>query len=145
MTAAITYKCGSCRRWTTSHPEPGAEPSATLDNRLCLECWIGIHDLAKAGSKKGKPDQRRIYLMRQGPLFKVGIAGDPEKRRKDIEHASGKPTELLYSTPSQYASTVEAALHDVFNYRRKIGEWFDLDPYEAAQIIWWMRNPEALA
>lgn len=68
-----------------------------------------------------------LYIMRNAfNLYKIGIATDVNRRRKQVENSSGAETEILHTfdTYSISAEKVEKFLHSYFdNYRTK-GEWF---------------------
>lgn len=72
-----------------------------------------------------KNDQR-LYLMKSDDgLFKVGISDNPERRRRQIQNASGRRVKILECWATEVpARTVEKAVHRMYSRRRKQGEWF---------------------
>ena len=72
--------------------------------------------------------KQRLYLM-SNPfnLHKIGIAINPNKRRRQIELASGNPITIIkcWETLDAPALEVEQYLHRLYARRRKQGEWFD--------------------
>lgn len=80
-----------------------------------------------------------IYLMKDisNNFYKIGIAKKPEYREHTLQ--SEKPTIELICCKElpdrKIARAFEKALHDVFNQKRKRGEWFILDDKDVAQIV----------
>lgn len=73
-------------------------------------------------------ERQRLYLMGNPfNLNKIGIALNPNKRRRQIELASGSPVHIIkcWETLDAPALEVEQYLHRLFARRRKQGEWFD--------------------
>jgi prophage antirepressor-like protein len=65
-------------------------------------------------------------------LVKIGIAGNPAKRIKSLEAASGAPiTRQHISPPCLRCRELEAAMHRHFAEHRQAGEWFQM-PFESA-------------
>lgn len=60
-------------------------------------------------------------------LNKIGIAKNPDKRRRQLELASGMKIKIIkcWTTLDAKAFEVEQYLHRLFSRRRKQGEWFD--------------------
>ncbi|MCJ2009786.1 GIY-YIG nuclease family protein [Methylobacterium sp. J-092] len=80
-----------------------------------------------------------VYVMGSvgGPV-KIGIAGDPAKRLRQVQHAS--PTAVLIFHLRRFASReiaaqVEARAHAVLSDLRLRGEWFSSSPDEATAAI----------
>jgi len=72
-----------------------------------------------------------VYVMRdlRNKSHKIGISKHPSTRERTLQ--SEQPlTELIASKKyinRKIASAIEKALHDVYNHKRKRGEWFDLN------------------
>lgn len=73
-----------------------------------------------------------VYLMRAGPLFKIGCSRKPEQRTRRV--ASGVPAEAvvihMIETDDPYG--VEGYWHRRFADKRAHGEWFRLSADEVA-------------
>lgn len=72
-----------------------------------------------------------------GPV-KVGVAKSPAARVRELQ--TGNPHRLIlcsqFSVPSRkIAEAVERAFHETQNRHRLNGEWFDMDPISAVQLM----------
>jgi hypothetical protein len=86
-----------------------------------------------------------IYLIatktktgKAGRPVKIGIAENPEKRLRSISTASSKALGLYekWWCPSRYiARTMEREIHVLMDRDRLHGEWFNLGPGFAWQLI----------
>ena len=68
-----------------------------------------------------------LYLMKSSNgLLKVGISSSPERRRQQVQAASGLPTTLVkvWDTGRESAFTVEKRVHKGLAEFRQMGEWF---------------------
>lgn len=71
--------------------------------------------------------EQRLYLMGNPfNLQKIGISINPERRKRQIELASGLPINIIkcWETLDSTAFNVEQSLHVEFARRRTGGEWF---------------------
>lgn len=57
-------------------------------------------------------------------LTKIGVTSDYERRKQDLERASGSVLEVLYVTKCVEYLYLEKLLHSYFAQYRKKGEWF---------------------
>lgn len=84
-----------------------------------------------------------VYVLSAGRFSKVGIARDPEARRKEIQVGNPIPVEVSYSHPCrsrEEALALEAAAHHklaLFDDGRAKGgrEWFPASPTAAIAAI----------
>lgn len=67
-----------------------------------------------------------VYLMSNGRYYKVGVATDPERRRKEIEKASGFQVDIMLSVYANDPYAMEKDIHDRLFAFRVEGEWFNL-------------------
>lgn len=81
------------------------------------------------------PGDTSVYLMRNHGMVKIGFAREPEGRARQIEYASGMPTEVVYSKVVANHREVERMLHERYAAYRTMGEWFDLDAWQVDEII----------
>lgn len=84
------------------------------------------------------PDGQHVYVIGcAGHPIKIGIAQDPAKRLGELQ--VGFPHKLrIYSTTlvtGGRARAVERECHRRLTDHRLNGEWFDLDAYEAAEMV----------
>lgn len=73
-------------------------------------------------------DKQRLYLMKNSlQLSKIGIAINPESRRRSLETSSGLSIDLVkcWQVLDGTALQAEQYLHRLYARRRKEGEWFD--------------------
>jgi hypothetical protein len=70
-----------------------------------------------------------VYLIKtqKSQKYKIGIAKDVQKRVRELQTGNPEQLIIVYSHPTQYASKVETALHNHYNYLNDRGEWFKFD------------------
>ena len=75
-------------------------------------------------NRGGVPSDRTVYFMLSSStgLVKIGSSGDPDRRLRDLQMASGERISLLTTEPGGEAH--EKALHRRFKASRVRGEWF---------------------
>lgn len=69
---------------------------------------------------------------------KIGISTDPNGRLSNLQTANPKPLVLLctFATPERaIAKLLEGAFHEVMGKNRLAGEWFDIDPMGAVELM----------
>lgn len=68
-----------------------------------------------------------VYLIySESGLYKIGVSNDVEKRMSTLRTGSGYAlTCLAYYKTKDKPTTVERALHKLFDEFRVLGEWFD--------------------
>lgn len=79
-----------------------------------------------------------IYVIgRRGYPVKIGMAVDVEKRISELQ--TGFPYRLdVFATVevrAAHARKIEKACHDRLHSRRRKGEWFQIEPAEAAAVV----------
>lgn len=80
---------------------------------------------------------QHVYVIRIGPLCKIGIALDPAARFRNMQLPE-RP-EVLGTFPCDDAGRIERTLHRRFAAERKHGEWFDLTKARTAELLFWCR------
>ena len=65
-----------------------------------------------------------VYFIRQGDYVKIGKAGNPKKRFKQLQSANPEPLELLAVIDDRDGHSLETELHRKFAHLRSSGEWF---------------------
>lgn len=78
---------------------------------------------------------QKIYVITGAGLTKIGIAKNPERRRRQLERCSASPLALAYTADVNNAREVEKAAHALLSAVRHHGEWFDVQLEEAIQAI----------
>ncbi|MEA3451199.1 MAG: GIY-YIG nuclease family protein [Bacteroidota bacterium] len=91
-----------------------------------------------------------LYLIKYEklPLFKIGITNTPNNRFRNIENTSGLEVHNLLLLECQYDYDeqpifIEHFLHEYFNHKRTIGEWFTLsirDVVAIRNLIWYIEG-----
>ena len=84
---------------------------------------------------KIKNTDKYIYIINYNELYKIGISFDVYKRVSNIERTSGQHITIIYSKKLKNAQTIEKSLHNYFQNKRTIGEWFVLDNKDIKQAI----------
>lgn len=84
-------------------------------------------------------DDRYVYVIScaetPNPICKIGIAGSPEKRLKQLSTSSPHALRLEFSRFCHNARDVEAVSHVHFHAHRLNGEWFSLDHRTAISFV----------
>ena len=72
----------------------------------------------------------------RGPV-KVGVSAEPERRLRALQTASPYPLALAaaFYCPGGLAELVEQCIRDTERDRALMGEWFDIEPREAVQLV----------
>lgn len=82
-----------------------------------------------------------IATVRDGEMtspVKVGITGSVNSRIKQIQTGSAEKVcyAAVFTMPDRsIARGMELAFHTVLSERNKRGEWFDIEPFEAIQLM----------
>lgn len=69
------------------------------------------------------------------PICKIGIAGSPEKRVKQLSTSSPHALRLEFARLADDARGVEASAHAHFADKRQNGEWFSVEPRKAISFV----------
>ncbi|WP_298938445.1 GIY-YIG nuclease family protein [uncultured Ruegeria sp.] len=91
-----------------------------------------------------------VYLLvseRNPRLFKIGFTERAtQKRRRELEHSSGKRLTIGHTVSQPWAFTTEQRLHWIYRGRMfgtvpELGtEWFRLLPWESMRVVRWRIN-----
>ena len=82
------------------------------------------------------PKSGFVYLFKYEDAYKIGMAVDIAKRKKQIESAKKLDLEKLHEISSNDYQRAEATLHGEFAHcRRGKSELFDLSPLEVERIL----------
>lgn len=70
-----------------------------------------------------------IYLIKleKENLYKIGYSKKPTQRLKELQTANGGRLELIKSIEVNFGYKVETFLHKYYFFKRKLGEWFELN------------------
>lgn len=89
-------------------------------------------------------DHAHVYIIarmkgnRPTRPVKVGISSNPDKRLASLQTANPFPLVLLttfYCPTRGMAKELEACFHETQSNRRLSGEWFDIAPIEAVELL----------
>jgi hypothetical protein len=82
------------------------------------------------------PKSGFVYLFKYEDAYKIGMAVDIAKRKKQIESAKKLDLDKLHEISSNDYQRAEATLHCEFAHcRRGKSELFDLSPFEVERIL----------
>lgn len=111
------------------------ERSAILADVIDFPKEIQTVAIANAMWRKAHPgwrerrtvDSRSVYFIHaaRSGLVKIGVAGNPEQRLRQIQMMSPEPLRIIHTMPG--GEPVERELHSRFSGLRSHGEWFRLD------------------
>lgn len=87
-----------------------------------------------------------IYLINieNTDLYKIGVSKNPEKRLKSLQTANGKKLSLINSFETQFNYKLETFLHQYFSLKKKLGEWFILEPTDVDNFISYCEKGESI-
>lgn len=81
-----------------------------------------------------------MFLYVIGPLSgpqKIGISKNPQSRLRSLQ--TGHPSKLFLNhsieVPDDRVRLLERMIHQDLSHRRTNGEWFDLSPTEAEELL----------
>jgi len=82
-----------------------------------------------------------IYLIySENGFYKIGITKNLTKRLKTLQTGNAECLHLVDSFKSDYASTIEAALHRKYKQYRVNGEWFNIKIDLKAECLQYENN-----
>lgn len=69
--------------------------------------------------------------------MKIGVAKDPQKRIYELQISSPEPLRLHHQvrTPEHLVKRIESAAHRELRGKQRRGEWFDVTPDVAAEVV----------
>lgn len=82
----------------------------------------------------------RVYLMRCGTHYKIGVAKDVNRRLRDLDERPFKIALISVSQPIPDAYKIEKEIHKKYEKKRIRGEWFALDENEVNSVSEWIRT-----
>lgn len=103
---------------------------------------FGRREKQSAPTPARTPRPGFVYLMSNGRYYKVGVTNDPERRRKEIEKASGYPIDITLTVYADDPYTVEKDIHNMLFAFRVEGEWFNLPADVLHDTMDYMRGLE---
>ena len=78
--------------------------------------------------------KRNVYVMECQGMYKIGVSKDVEKRQKQLTKTP-IPVNIIYISPQiDYAYECERNLHEIFEEKKIMGEWFLLNDYDIEAI-----------
>jgi hypothetical protein len=79
----------------------------------------------------------KIYIIGTNERQKIGYSGDVNKRLKTLQ--TGNPETLTIhhtiEVPNERARLVENKIHKEYNHLRIKGEWFNMTPNKAKDVL----------
>lgn len=100
----------------------------------------------RTGAKRLPKDQPTyVYVMSSNGRSKIGLTADLQKRKRQLQNASGLDIVLrtyrLFSSLAS-ATAVEAQLHRQFSRWREKGEWFGVTADKIAEHLHSAEDPQ---
>ena len=86
-----------------------------------------LNDSVKPGTVKKRVETAiygYVYCALTGDLAKIGITSDPDRRRRQLETASGRKLDGFESFHVYAPGAAERCLHARWDFLRTEGEWF---------------------
>jgi translation elongation factor P/translation initiation factor 5A len=77
-----------------------------------------------------------VYLISNDFIgFKIGRSKHPKKRIKELQTGNADQLKLIktYKSPKHHKK-LEFALHNIYEYKNKLGEWYLLDDNDINQF-----------
>jgi hypothetical protein len=81
---------------------------------------------------------KKIYVFqnRKNGLIKIGISKDIDRRKRQLECASGCRLKTIFrSLELEDASKIEKLAHQNFATKRERGEWFAVEPDKVLKFL----------
>ncbi len=111
-------------RFVAADPDLGGDPTLV---RIAIsnQQWFKAHPRWR---EQPKTDTRAVYFISapMSGLIKIGVAGSPRDRLREISTMSPEPLHLIGTTTG--GQLRERALHGRFAHLRSHGEWFRAMP-----------------
>jgi len=85
---------------------------------------VEAYEQAQTGFGGERLEPCSVYFIRQGNHVKIGKAGNPRKRFRQLQCANPAPLELLAIIDGPDGHALEKELHRQFAHLRVNGEWF---------------------
>lgn len=109
------------------------------DARVSHARWLADRRAERDARREGA---RRVYLMDNGSLWKIGISTDVHRRMLALRASGGHPITVMLTFVG--GRDEEAALHKEFAHLRQHGEWFTPDPaildaFRAHGAVQWVK------
>jgi Meiotically Up-regulated Gene 113 (MUG113) protein len=85
-----------------------------------------------------------VYLVKSGDLYKIGIADSVPQRLQALRHMSAiRVKHIAHANVccKSMARELEHRLHTKYKYRRRHGEWFNLDHIEVWSVARFLKSP----
>lgn len=76
----------------------------------------------------------RVYLLKAGPNYKIGIAASVERRATDLQTGCPFPVEIIGQWAHGEVRKIERQLHEMFGHKKIRGEWFSLSDRDVDDI-----------
>lgn len=86
--------------------------------------------------KLGSSQSLYVVFNPELNITKVGISTNVQARLSAMRADSGCDLQLIYySDPISAATVFEGRAHEILADKRKLGEWFNIDPQEAVEVV----------
>lgn len=75
-----------------------------------------------------------VYLIRCDRYYKIGVANDVSRRLAELQIGNPRPLVAISCYEFDNCTSVEAVLHQKFDSKKTIGEWFELNKYQIREF-----------
>lgn len=124
-------------RFVAADPDLGGDPTLV---RIAIsnQQWFKAHPRWR---EQPKADTRAVYFISapMSGLIKIGVAGNPQSRLRELSTMSPEPLHLIGTTTG--GQPCERALHRRFEHLRSHGEWFR----EAPELLDFIRGVSSMS
>ena len=94
-------------------------------------------------TKRIKPKQSKgIYIITDSRAYKIGIATNIKQRVSSLQVGNPYKLKALYFNKVKRPRSIETLLHNRFQDKRLIGEWFNLDSKDIEIVIEFIKENE---
>ena len=82
-----------------------------------------------------KSKKQKVYIIKAGNFYKIGISNDVKKRLRSIQTANAQKCTIIATLECQNAQAKELEIHRYLSEFRANGEWFMLNDRKLNEIV----------
>ncbi len=75
-----------------------------------------------------------IYLAQCGSYTKIGISINPKNRLAQLSTSNPSEVMLIFTVKHPQALMMEGVLHELYEDKKRLGEWFSLEPKDIEDV-----------
>lgn len=107
-----------------------------------MKAWVGRgrnrrpNEVKPLNEPAKPPEPAQVYVISApGHPVKIGIAKDPERRLTELQTGSPHRLMIHFTASVSNGRSVERACHMTLSAKRLEGEWFDITPDDAIEVV----------